>query len=116
MFPVHDGSDAIDLVVLGAPNADSAMRYLLDTRKGYVVLLDLESANPQLEVVNESLEKFIEFLYRVERFRGFSRSAGGDDVAIADYKELLSTYLMSSDSFAMKRDTNWWSMVFDRAL
>lgn len=116
LFPVATGTDDIDLVALGAVNRDSALRYFLDTKNGYVVLTDLEAEDPQLEVVNESLPSFIEFLYRIARFRTFKQFVGDEGVPVSDYMELLSSYLMATDSFAMRKETSWWSMVFERAL
>ncbi|MBA2812384.1 SUKH-4 family immunity protein [Streptomyces sp. KM273126] len=108
--------EPLDLVILGAPNSDSSMRYLLDTKDGFVALIDMDAEYPQMETINESLDKFIEFLYRIGRFRSFERSVSENREAVADYKELLSAYLVSLDSFAVSKETSWWSMVFDRAL
>ncbi|WP_263169746.1 SUKH-4 family immunity protein [Streptomyces sp. SCSIO ZS0520] len=116
VFPVSTTDGDLDLLVLGSPSIKSAMRYLLDTKDGYVVLLDLESQQPALEVVNESLSNFMEYVYRIARYQSFRENVAENGVAIADYKELLSTYLVSMDSFAFAKTTNWWSMVFDRVL
>jgi hypothetical protein len=97
---------------LGAPHHDSALRYYLNPLDGRVLLAQLDPEKPQLEVVNSSLGGFIEFLYRIGRFKAFSRDA--DENLQADYKDLLVAYLAARDPHSLQDPENWWSMVVDR--
>ncbi|MEV7124292.1 SUKH-4 family immunity protein, partial [Kitasatospora griseola] len=66
------------------------------------------------EIVNTTLDDFVEFLYRFGlRFKHISTAS--DQQADA-YTEQLRKYLESRDPQAFAEEDNWWSMVFDRLL
>lgn len=115
-FRASSSGAPLDFLVLGAPNPDSELRYMLDSKNGYVTLVDLGSQEPEMEAVNESLSNFIEFLYRFARFRFFRRSVDDNPAAVDDYKELLEAYLKSIDQFALQDYDSWWSMALSRAV
>ena len=106
------GGTEVTLVTLGAPHHDSALRYYLNPLDGRVLLAQLDPEKPQLEVVNASLGGFIEFLYRIGRFKAFRRDA--DENLQADYKDLLVAYLAASDPHSLQEPENWWSMVVNQ--
>jgi len=60
-------------------------------------------------VVNSSLGGFIDFLYRIGRFKAYRRDAAENQRA--DYKDLLGAYLAARDPHALQGPENWWSMV-----
>lgn len=99
----------VTLVTLGAPHHDSMLRYYLNPLDGCVLLAQLDPEKPQLEVVNSSLGSFIDFLYRIGRYKAFRRDA--DENLQADYKDLLVAYLAARDPDAVAAPENWWSMV-----
>ncbi|MCT9078363.1 SUKH-4 family immunity protein [Streptomyces fulvoviolaceus] len=103
------GGSQVTLVTLGAPHSESDLRYYLNPLDGRILLARLVAENPEIEVVNESLGNFIEFLYRIGRYKAFSMEA--DENQQADYKDLLTAYLTTLDPGSLKESDNWWSMV-----
>ncbi|MFJ6598616.1 SUKH-4 family immunity protein [Streptomyces violaceusniger] len=92
-------------VTLGAPHSDSDFRYYLNPLDGQILLACLVAENIEIEIVNESLGNFIEFLYRIGRYKAFSEAA--DDSQQADYKDLLTAYLATLDPGSLKESDNW---------
>ncbi|WP_030410963.1 SUKH-4 family immunity protein [Streptomyces sp. NRRL S-1448] len=103
------GDTQVTLVTLGAPHSDSDFRYYLNPLDGKILLARLVAENTRIEIINESLGNFIEFLYRIGRYKAFSKAA--DDSQQADYKDLLTAYLTTLDPGSLKESDNWWSMV-----
>lgn len=102
----------VTLVTLGAPHGDSDFRYYLNPLDGKVLLARLAAEKVELETVNRSLGTFIEFLYRIGRYKAFSKAA--DTNQQADYKDLLTAYLVALDPGSLEEPDNWWSMVMRR--
>ncbi|WP_410786031.1 SUKH-4 family immunity protein [Kribbella sp. C-35] len=103
--------DEITFVTLGAPHPDSALRYYLNPLDGRVLLAELHGEQARLETVNESLGSFVDYLYRIGRFKAFRRTA--DDDQQADYKDLLIAYLTARDPRAYAEPDNWWPLAVD---
>ncbi|MGE7438017.1 SUKH-4 family immunity protein [Kitasatospora sp. NPDC001175] len=113
ILPVDTGESVENVLVLGSPTDDSEMRYCLDLEDGYVILLDL-GEEPAAEIVNSSLEDFIEFLYRYAL--RLKHIVGTTDEQADKYTEQLRTYLEARDPQAFADDEAWWSMVFRRLM
>jgi hypothetical protein len=106
-----DGQE-VTLVTLGAPHPESALRYYLDPRDGHVLLAELTGDQPRLETVNSSLGSFVDYLYRIGRYKAFRRDA--DENLQADYKDLLVAYLTVRDPNAYATQENWWPLAVDQ--
>jgi hypothetical protein len=102
----------VTLVTLGAPHSDSSLRYFLNPGNGCVILGELGEDVPKAETVNKSLGIFIEFLYRIGRYKAFRN--GVDEDQRADYKDLLIAYLSALDAESLRTPENWWSLVVDK--
>jgi SUKH-4 immunity protein len=107
--PASIGGSQVTLVTLGAPHSESDLRYYLNPSDGRILLARLVAENPEIEIVNESLGNFIEFLYRIGRYKAFRKGANDDQQA--DYKDLLTAYLATLDPGSLRETDNWWSMV-----
>ncbi|WP_406306456.1 SUKH-4 family immunity protein [Streptomyces sp. NBC_00885] len=112
IIPVQSGESRLNLLCIGAPNYETGLRYCLDLEHGFTLLVDLEDG--EVEVVNESLPKFLEFLFRVERFTFFK--ANSTKQQAKEHLHLLRDYLKLLDSHALHDPTGWWSMIFDQGL
>ncbi|MEV7124190.1 SUKH-4 family immunity protein, partial [Kitasatospora griseola] len=113
LVPVDTGDSVVKVLCLGGPTGNRDMRYCLDLEDGYVILLTLGD-QPGAEIVNTTLDDFVEFLYRFGlRFKHISTAS--DEQADA-YTEQLRKYLESRDPQAFAEEDNWWSMVFGRLL
>lgn len=97
--------DDVTLVTLGAPHADSALRYYLNPLDGQVLLAQLDGGQPQLEVVNSTLGAFVDYLYRIGRFKTSDAQADDKDLLIAD--------LTARDPVAYAHPDNWWPLAVD---
>ncbi|MFI5690701.1 SUKH-4 family immunity protein [Kribbella sp. NPDC051586] len=102
----------VTLVTLGAPHPESALRYYLNPLDGQVLLAHLDGEVPQVEAVNDSLGSFVDYLYRIGRFKAFRRDANADQQA--DYKDLLVAYLCTRDPHAYARPDSWWPLAVER--
>lgn len=107
--PASIGGTQVTLVTLGAPHSESDLRYYLNPSDGRILLARLVAENPAIEVVNRSLGNFIEFLYRIARYKAFRQ--GADDDQQADYRDLLTAYLAALDPDSLQDPDSWWSMV-----
>ncbi|WP_165546373.1 SUKH-4 family immunity protein [Kribbella soli] len=103
--------DEVTLVTLGAPHPDSGLRYYLNPVDGHVLLAQLDGGRPRLEVVNSTLGAFVDYLYRIGRFKAFRRDA--NEALQADYKDLLIAYLTARDPQAYAQPDNWWPLAVD---
>ncbi|MGW4817015.1 SUKH-4 family immunity protein [Kitasatospora cineracea] len=113
LVPVDTGDSVVKVLCLGGPTGNREMRYCLDLEDGYVILLTLGD-QPGAEIVNTTLDDFVEFLYRFGLRFGHVAAVG--DRQADEYTEQLRTYLEARDPQAFAEEDCWWSMVFDRLL
>ncbi|MEZ0091287.1 SUKH-4 family immunity protein [Streptacidiphilus sp. EB129] len=111
LLPVEVGAEQVKVLVLGGPTDDPGLRYCLDLERGVVILLAL-GAEPQAEIVNSSLETFVEFLYRMG-LRG-AHTAQADAPQQHEYYQKLADYLRAVDPVAFAEPDSWWSAVFEQ--
>ncbi|GAA2084490.1 hypothetical protein GCM10009759_03580 [Kitasatospora saccharophila] len=113
LVPVDTGDSITKVLCLGGPTGSNDMRFCLDLEDGYVILLTLGD-QPGAEIVNTTLDDFVEFLYRFGlRLKHISASS---DQQADEYTEQLRKYLEARDPQAFAEEDTWWSMVFDRLL
>ncbi|MFI1238679.1 SUKH-4 family immunity protein [Nocardia salmonicida] len=99
-------NESIGLIVLGSvPNSDGSMLFGFDIAGGRVILLGLDHGT--LELVNSSLAKFVEFLYRFALFIDNDR---GISTRPNRARELRSE-LTSCDPDAFVSIDSWWGVV-----
>ncbi|MFC4014998.1 SUKH-4 family immunity protein [Nonomuraea purpurea] len=108
VFQTGDGD--VDVLILGGTYGEGSMRYFLDVGDGVVGLLSLDDP-PQAEVVNGSLETFVEFLLKL-RLRQQSLSGASAETG-RDHTEELWRSLRELDPAAFRNAEAWWAMVMD---
>ncbi|MGW7694049.1 SUKH-4 family immunity protein [Streptomyces asiaticus] len=95
-------------VIIGGPPGDPGMRYSVSAYEGFIMLAQLAGTKPRGEVVNNNLSEFIEFLYRIERFR---RYASDEPAAHAEELDNLKRTLVGIDPFSFELAEDWWSIA-----
>lgn len=99
-------NESISLIVLGSvPNSDGSMVFGFDISGGRVILLGLDGGT--LELVNSSLAKFVEFLYRFALFVDNDRGISSRASRASELRQELTS--CDPDAFA-DRDS-WWGVV-----
>ncbi|MFI6448665.1 SUKH-4 family immunity protein [Kitasatospora sp. NPDC050543] len=111
VVPVEAGDEQVRVLALGAPTDADDMRYCLDLEHGYVILLTL-SPEPAAEIVNRTLDDFVEFLYRLALYSKHVERLG--EAEAQAYTAQLGDYLRARDQFAFASPESWWSMVLDQ--
>ncbi|MFB7269228.1 SUKH-4 family immunity protein [Streptomyces sp. NPDC056244] len=111
VLPVGSGSESVNIFILGSPTDSPELRYFLDLKRGYVVLLSRGPDGPQAEIVNSSLTQFIEFLYRVALHKQSTAEATAEERSRGAYD--LHAYLAERDSMAFAAPDSWWSIVLN---
>ncbi|MGP3772012.1 SUKH-4 family immunity protein [Streptomyces sp. SDT5-1] len=111
ILPVEVGGESVEIFCLGGPTDSPRMSYCLDLDQGLVILLS-QGDRPGAEVVNSTLDLFIEFLYRFALRLVHVKSAEPDQKA--KYTQELVEYLKSRDPRAFADPESWWSMVYDQ--
>ncbi len=101
--------DGVTVLALGGPTDAEQLRYCLDLDNGYVILLGL-GEEPTAEIVNQSLDAFVEFLYRYAL--RLKHVAGVSDQQSDEYTAKLRGYLAARDPYAFAAPDSWWNMVF----
>ncbi|GLY65409.1 SUKH-4 family immunity protein [Amycolatopsis taiwanensis] len=103
----RDGKDHRE-VIIGGPPGDSGMRFSISAYEGFITLVQLQGDRPRGEVVNNNLGEFVEFLYRLERYR---LRVEADPASAEEEFEELSDTLMRIDPFSFELEENWWSIA-----
>ncbi|MHC5259985.1 SUKH-4 family immunity protein [Streptomyces sp. UC4497] len=111
ILPVETGGESIEIFCLGGPTDSPHMSYCLDLDQGLVILLS-QGDRPRAEIVNSTLDLFIEFLYRFALRLVHIKSA--DPNQKTKYTQELIDYLKSRDPQAFADPKSWWSMVYDQ--
>ncbi|QRX93874.1 SUKH-4 family immunity protein [Streptomyces noursei] len=106
-----DGTSA-EILCLGAPNPSTDLRYVVDIKTGYVLLMDTTEGNAQM--INKSVEDFGEFLYRLGKFLHFRDSSTREQDEA--YVELLTAFLKERDPSSFGEPPGWWPMVLEHLL
>jgi len=108
--PVEVEGETFDILILGGPPENEHIRYFLDLERRYIVMLVLDPAGTQAEVINGSLMAFIEFLYRYTlREREVAELSGEES---RSYTEQLVAELKQLDPVAFREPDAFWSLVF----
>jgi hypothetical protein len=109
-FELAGGNKSV--LTLGGPPDDERMRFFLDIQEGFVVLISFHEGSIQAEIVNSTLDDFVEFLYRFGlRDRDLRQASIEEDRQYtAGFVEVLKDF----DSFAFSQPDSWWSMAIDR--
>ncbi|MET7617801.1 SUKH-4 family immunity protein [Streptomyces sp. NPDC005408] len=109
-FELAGGNKSV--LALGGPPDDERMRFFLDLQEGFVVLISFHEGGAQAEIVNSSLDDFVEFLYRFGlRDKDLSGASIEEDRQYtAGFVEVLKEF----DPFAFSQPDSWWSMAIDR--
>ncbi|QKW08852.1 SUKH-4 family immunity protein [Streptomyces sp. NA04227] len=111
LLPVETGEETVAVFILGGPTDDAALRYFLDLRRGYVVLLAGGPEGSQAEIVNATLADFTEFLYRVSLHK---QETAQVPVSVRSSRAReLRTRLAARDPLAFAAPDSWWSMIMD---
>ncbi|MEV7117772.1 SUKH-4 family immunity protein [Kitasatospora griseola] len=110
LVPIAAEDDGVTVLALGGPTDAEQLRYCLDLDNGYVILLGL-GEEPTAEIVNQSLDAFVEFLYRYAL--RLKHVAGASDRQADEYTAKLRDYLAARDPYAFAAPDSWWNMVFD---
>ncbi|GAP51673.1 SUKH-4 family immunity protein [Streptomyces azureus] len=100
-----------EAISLGGPPGDDMMRFQLDLHEGYVVLVSYHADKPQAEIVNSSLDEFVEFLCRFAVRAKELRDASAEETR--EYTEGFIEVLKEIDPIAFSQSDSWWSMVTD---
>ncbi len=99
-------NESVSLIVLGSvPNSDGSMLFGFDIAGGRVILLGLDHGT--LELVNTSLAKFVDFLYRFALFIDDDRGISSRP----DRARELRIELTACDPDAFVGVDSWWGVV-----
>ncbi|RVX43921.1 SUKH-4 immunity protein of toxin-antitoxin system [Nonomuraea polychroma] len=106
------GQDSVALF-LGGPRDEKGMRYFLDVRDGYVVLLTLKDDGvAKSEIVNSSLADFLEFIFHLGVWSTAPAPSNVRGQKIETQEFVMR--LMERDDFAFRRPDTWWSMAVEQ--
>ncbi|MFB6436660.1 SUKH-4 family immunity protein [Streptomyces sp. NPDC056411] len=105
-----DGEDN-KILILGAPADDNRRRFCLDVRDEFIVLILFKANESWAEIVNSSLDSFVEFIYRIQEFRD---QIGKEPAESRQTVESLRSYLRDLDPPALEESDSWWSVALDR--
>ncbi|WP_436988760.1 SUKH-4 family immunity protein [Streptomyces sp. enrichment culture] len=96
---------------IGGPEEGGEMRFFLDMEEGSVVLVDFHGGETRAEVVNSTLDDFVEFLHRF----GLCEKdiLGRSPEEIGEYVRGMEEVLKDFDPLAFSCDDSWWSMAID---
>lgn len=108
VFPVETPEGQVTLLVLGGSPDGDPVRFCLDLQRGYVILLGIEE-EADAEIVNGSLDGFVEFLYRIE-LRDQELAGASDEEARA-YTERMVALLRDRDPEAFEKDRLWGGLL-----
>ncbi|MFJ9587722.1 SUKH-4 family immunity protein [Streptomyces acidicola] len=99
------------VIFLGGPESDPYARFFLDTREGFVVLMMMTSAGSEAELVNTTLDAFVEFIYHIGR-----RYQSPEPETLAEVRQetdALESRLRERDAHAFREPEAWWHMAID---
>ncbi|MFE4366800.1 SUKH-4 family immunity protein [Streptomyces sp. NPDC056835] len=111
VVPVESGDESVRIFILGSPTDSPEIRYFLDLKRRYVVLLSTGPHGPQAEIVNHSLDDFIEFLYRISLHKENTAEATVEERRRGAHD--LHKALAERDPMAFSAPDTWWSMVLN---
>ncbi|MCX4587192.1 SUKH-4 family immunity protein [Streptomyces sp. NBC_01481] len=114
-FALHEFEAAGEkqkVFILGGVPGDERLRYFLDVNDGYVGLFTFFDDGPEADIVNSTVDDFIEFLRLFGLRAKMRREASVDE--LRQYTSDVAAYLRERDSFAFEESDNWWSSVLDR--
>ncbi|MFB4317412.1 suppressor of fused domain protein [Actinomadura sp. 21ATH] len=110
VLPVQAEGEDVPLLVLGGSPDGEPLRFCLDMKRGYVLLLALaEGEESTAEIVNRTLDDFVEFLYRIE-LRGQELAGASDEEARA-YTAKLAATLEARDPEAFGEERLWGGVL-----
>ncbi|MFF3455047.1 SUKH-4 family immunity protein [Streptomyces sp. NPDC002730] len=95
-----------------SPTDVQSLSQVGDADDGYVGLFKFFNNGPEADIVNSTLDDFIEFL-RLFGMRAKMRSEVSAD-ELREYTSNVAAYLRERDSFAFEASDNWWSSILDR--
>ncbi|OEU96178.1 SUKH-4 family immunity protein [Streptomyces oceani] len=103
--------EPLDALILGGPTGEPQLRYVLDLRRGRVMLLAFEESGPQAEVINSTLRDFLDFLSHYARHR--QRLAADMQRDAAPEVERLAARMREQDPLAFRTEDGLWPVVLD---